>query len=128
LFFARKAAKAQRNLTALFSLGSCFLFLGSFFFPLAKKGSREDQDPFASLREKKKEEYLPAMLRDRQQRREGLPAEGRRKDQDLFAAWFLCEIPIKKTLAKKDNLSQVKTSFFRAKTQRPARRGGRKEM
>jgi hypothetical protein len=47
---------------------------------------------------KKKEEYLAK--------------KGRRKDQDLFAAWFLCEILIKKTLAKKDNLSQAGFSFF----------------
>jgi hypothetical protein len=46
-----------------------------------------------------------------------LAKKGRRKDQDTFAAWHLCEIPIKKTLAKKDNLSQVETSFFRAKAQ-----------
>ena len=77
---------------------------------------------FAALREKKKK------MSPRPPRRTGQAAKKvSREDQDLFAAWRLCERLIKKTLAKKDRI-QAGSSFFRAKAQRPARRGGRKEI
>ena len=93
-----------------------------FVFLLAKKVSSEDQDTFADWRPcvNKKKDSLPVMLRDRQQRRgaaKKIPLSGLAY---LSADRLLCEILIKKTLAKKDNLSQVGTSFFRAKAQRPA--------
>lgn len=51
---------------------------------LAKKRSRKDQDLFAAWREEKKE-CLPAMLRDRQQRR-GVAKE----ERNPFAPFLLC--------------------------------------
>jgi hypothetical protein len=48
--------------------------------------------------------------------------EGEPQRKYPFAAWLLCESLIKKTLPKKDSLSQAVLFFFQAKAQR------RKEM
>jgi len=44
--------------------------------------------------------------------------EGEPQRKYPFAAWLLCESLIKKTLPKKDSLSQAVLFFFRAKAQR----------